>query len=105
MRNTERGSVTAEFAILIPSIIGLLLFCLQVFGWQLERIQLVNTAGIAARAASHLMTDIEVNALVAKLSPGAVLKLEVDAEVVCARVSQNRFIELSEKLCTRMQGQ
>lgn len=100
----ERGSVTAEFAIVFPAAIALLLLGLSVLGLQLQRVQLVTTASVAARAASHLMPYIDVKNLVEKMNPGSSLKIEENSEVVCAEVSKTLLIEVREKICTRMQG-
>lgn len=102
---SERGSVTAEFAVLLPVFVIAAIGFAQLGSLQVSRAQLAVTASVAARAASHLMNDIEVNLLATRLSPNSALKIEHDAEVVCATVTQKSLIEISEKICTRMQGQ
>lgn len=103
--SSDRGSITAELAVVLPTAVATFLFMAQLGSWQLERSQLVVAAGAAARAASHLQTDIEVANLVAKIVPGAGVNITVDAEIVCASVTKSGFVPLTEKICTRVQGQ
>lgn len=105
MMKSEAGSVTAEFAVTLPAVLSVFALLFSLLGLQVERVQLVTTSGVAARAASHLMTDIEVQVLVAKLAPGSTVQVSHDAEVVCASVTKNLLISITEKICTRMQGQ
>lgn len=100
----DRGSVTAELAVVLPSVIGIFLVLLQVLSMQVERVQLAQAAGVAARASSHLVAYIEVQNLVSRIAPGLTLEIEQDAELTCATVSKQGLFKLQETICTRSQG-
>ena len=102
---SDSGSATAEFALALPAVITVIALLFQLSAWQLARAQLVVTAGAAARAASHLMTHIEVERLVSNLSPGTTVDISIDATSVCAKVSKPGWLPLAEQICTRLQGQ
>lgn len=100
----ETGSVTAEFALLLPAVIAVFMLMLQLLALQVERVQLAQAAGLAARASSHLVDHIEVQQLVRKIAPDATLIIEQDAELICATVTKPGLLVLAEKICTRVQG-
>ena len=102
--NRDRGSVTAEFALLFPAVIGVFLVLIQLLALQVERVQLAQVAGVAARAASHLMPYREAQKLVKQISSDVDLEISHDAEVVCATVTKAGLMKLQETICTRMQG-
>ena len=101
----DRGSATAELAILIPVAMTLVLGLLAVSSAQLDRVKLIQAASVAVRAASHLESVAKVKRLVQKIAPGSKVSIESDAEVICAKVSKVELaVELSEKFCSRVQG-
>lgn len=84
----ERGSVTAEFAVLMPALLLVLALCLgavQVLG---QQVRLTDAAADAARAASRGDDTARVAALVARAVPGASLVLATRGEFVCAELSK-----------------
>lgn len=101
---SDRGSVTAEFAVVLPAVIGVFLFLLQALSMQVERVQLAQAAGVAARASSHLMAYIEVQTMVSRMSLGAKLEINQDAELTCATVIKPGLFKVKETICTRSQG-
>ena len=46
---SEKGSVTAEFMLLLPTLVLGLAACLAVAAWQIERLELQSLAFLAAR--------------------------------------------------------
>lgn len=48
--NDDRGSVTAEFAIVLPAVISVVLMMLAAFSIQVQKFELSQQAAIAARA-------------------------------------------------------
>ncbi|MEO0048825.1 MAG: hypothetical protein RL556_157 [Actinomycetota bacterium] len=101
----DRGSATAELAILIPVAMTLVLGLLAVSSAQLDRVKLIQAASVAVRAASHLEPVTNVKVIIEKIAPGSKFSIESDAEVICAKVSKVELVvELSEKFCSRVQG-
>lgn len=80
----DRGSVAAEFAIALPALAVVLAVC--VWGVQLAGVQvrLEDAAGLAARAAAR---GDSADAAVAAVLPGAAVRLDVAAALVCVDVS------------------
>lgn len=50
LANAERGSVTAEFAVVMPAVIAVMLVMLAAFSIQVQIFELSQQAAIAARA-------------------------------------------------------
>lgn len=83
----ERGSVTAEFAVLMPAVfltLGLCIGAVQLVGQQLR---LTDAAADAARAAARGDDTARVSALAARAAPGAVVSLSRSGEFVCVELS------------------
>ncbi|MFC6354679.1 TadE family type IV pilus minor pilin [Luethyella okanaganae] len=83
----DRGSVTAEFAAVVPAVMIVLALCLgsvQIVG---QQVRLVDTAADAARALARGDGPGRVAALVLRAVPGAMLDQVRDGEFVCARLS------------------
>lgn len=81
--NSERGSVTAEFALALPAVMLVFACCLaglQVAGTQL-RVQ------DAAAAAARSLARGDPTAVVSRLVPGATLSRHDDGDLVCATVA------------------
>ncbi|MBX3091155.1 MAG: hypothetical protein KF801_01440 [Cryobacterium sp.] len=86
-RNCERreqGSVTAEFAALVPAVV--LVLAVSLGGMQLaaRQLQLQDAAALAARSAAR---DARVDSVIDALVPGASVQLESRGNLVCAKVS------------------
>ncbi len=90
----ERGSVTAEFAVLVPAlllVLGLCLGAVQLVGQQLR---LTDAAADAARSAARGDDPARVAALVAHTAPAAGLSLSVQGDFVCAELSSQAGVAL-----------
>jgi len=83
----ERGSVTAEFAAVIPAVMLVLALCLggvQVAG---QQIRLADAAADAARSLARGDGEGRSTARARQAVPNAALRVEHRGEFICARVS------------------
>lgn len=109
-RISESGTVTAELAIALPSVALVIAVTLSGFGLQVERMKYVASAASAARALGRGETEAAVTALLAEVSPEALLKIEYLENYICASVSKSvsllglQSFEVSERQCARKMG-
>ena len=91
---SESGSVTAEFVIVLPTVVGILLFSASLLGLQIERMRLVQRA---ASAANSLARGEPIEA-------GLVTR---DGNMICVELRQvaEFGISLSDTECSRAEGQ
>ena len=87
--NSDRGTVTAEFAIALPAVLLVLSFAMQVLSIQVERISLVTEVAGLARAAAR---------------GEAILGTTVEGSMVCVAKSRKLIIPIREKQCARRLG-
>ena len=91
----ERGSVTAEFAAVIPAVMLLLAGCLVCFQLASQQLRIQDAAAITARALARGDS--------APAFPGASATTRVDGDLLCARLTLPAqpplFIELSAESC------
>ena len=83
----ERGSVTAEFAAVIPAVLLVLLLCLggvQVSG---QQVRLADAAAQAARSLARGDGLVHATALARQLVGGASVSADQRGDAVCARLS------------------
>ncbi|PPL19399.1 TadE family type IV pilus minor pilin [Microterricola pindariensis] len=85
----SRGSVTAEFAVVMPALFLVLALCLGAVSLLGQQLRLSDAAADAARAAGRGDDGARVLALVARAVPGASLGLERRGEFVCAELSSD----------------
>ena len=106
----EEGSVTAEFALALPSIALVIAVTLSGFGLEIERMKLVGVAASAARALGRGETQQEVESLVGQSAPEAKLSVEVLENLICTRLSKAfaiaglQSIVVEEQQCARKMG-
>lgn len=92
----ERGSVTAEFAILLPAVMLLFGFLLGLLAMKFEQIRLVEVSAQAGRALARGEPFAEVALRVGEVAPGGVLTVHERAasessalpNLICATVSK-----------------
>ena len=109
-RRGERGSITAELAIAMPSVVLVLAVALGGFGLQIERLKLVASAASFARSLGR--GDSEQNIRGLAMETDSKLKLHFDylEDFVCVTLSNNfaisslSSIEVSERQCARKGG-
>ncbi len=83
-RHCERGSATAEFAVLIPAVCLVLAVCLSGLQLATHQLQLHDAAALAARSAGR---GGDASAVVGQLIPGASVHNERKGNLVCVHVS------------------
>lgn len=82
MLRGQRGSVTAEFAAVVPAVMLVLALCLGGLQLSTRRLQVQDAAALAARSAARgAPFDVAV------LVPGAVMRIERRGNLVCAAVT------------------
>ena len=83
----ERGSVTAEFAAVIPAVLVVLLLCLggvQVSG---QQVRLADAAAQTARSLARGDGLAQATALARQLVGGAAVSMDQRGDAVCVRLS------------------
>ncbi|MEB0002773.1 TadE family type IV pilus minor pilin [Cryobacterium sp. 10S3] len=83
----ERGSITAEFAAVIPAVLLVLLLCLggvQVGG---QQVRLADAAAQAARSLARGDGLDHATSLARQLVGGAAVSVDQRGDAVCARLS------------------
>jgi len=86
-RSPERGSVTAEFAVVIPAVVLVLAMCLS--GLQLAgtQLRLQQVAASAARSLARGEALGTAGRMAAPLAPRPTLSEEGQGSIVCVRAS------------------
>ena len=108
----ERGSVTAEFAVVLPAVAMILAISLGSLSAQVERMRLVSVAAGLARAVGR--GEAEALAL-ARFEPslaGRKVAFSAEQDLVCAEVSVNftilglpgQGLRLADRECARKLG-
>ena len=80
----ERGSVTAEFAVALPSVVLVLACCISGMAVAGQQLRLTDAAALAARA---LAREGDPVATAARLAPGAQVSTSAEGDLVCVRLS------------------
>lgn len=112
---TEQGSVTAEFAVVLPGVLLILYFALAVLALQSSRIALVEIAAEGSRALARGESELLVSELIAQAGLGFDTGFETSfSELsICVEVAQRHEIrafgatfpiELKEVQCARKGG-
>lgn len=108
--NSERGSVTAEFALVLPAVCMVLAIAIGGLGLQVERIGLVGAASNAARALAR--GEPNNQAVDAALPRGVSAQISHQGHLVCVTVYKEVSImalpealfRIEETQCSRMAG-
>ena len=109
-RRGERGSVTAELAIAMPSVVLVLAVSLGGFGLQIERLKLVASAASLARSLGRGDSEQNVRDLASQTDANLNLQFEYLEDFLCVTLSKNLTIsslpgiEVSERQCARKGG-
>jgi len=88
------GTVTAEFATVLPAVILVLGCCLGAVTVIGQQVRLTDAAADAARALSRGDSVAQTTALVAAQVPGTGLSVEPRGDFVCARLHAPSSVEL-----------
>jgi len=108
----DRGSVTAELALALPSVALVIAVTLGAFTLQIERMKLVDLAAAGSRALARGEPQVDVEALIKAARPDAVSFIQNDEDQVCLSVSflaripglGSELLEVSERQCARKMG-
>lgn len=82
---SDRGSVTAEFAAVVPAVVLLLALCLGGLQLTSHQLRVQDAAAVAARVTARGEPG-SASGYVAQLVPGASLSVDARGELVCAVV-------------------
>ncbi|GAA3913056.1 TadE family type IV pilus minor pilin [Microbacterium invictum] len=80
----ERGSVTAEFAVIVPAVVMIIVLTVATLAGASRQIRLEQAAAQAARLASRGETDARVHAALAQVGGDATVRMSDDGDLVCA---------------------
>jgi Flp pilus assembly protein TadG len=86
-RRGECGSVTAEFACVMPAVVMVLLLALGSFHVVTQQIRVSDAASAAARMLGRGDSDAAARSVVQRLVHGASLAATTEGRFVCATVS------------------
>lgn len=106
----ERGSVTAEFVLLLPGVIMILVLALSLLSLQIQRVQLVELAAAGARLAAIGGTDNELQEMVSETNLSVRTGINYKDQMVCYQVALDKNIfwigslPISETQCARKTG-
>ena len=109
---SDAGVVTAEFAVVLPTVFMIMAISLATLSAQLERFKLVSMAGMISRAVARAEPLDSVKAVFAEQLEGRGFSLDSRGAMVCAEVSQTLKIaflpdfglRLAETQCARKIG-
>lgn len=107
---SESGTITAEFALVIPSVVLIIVFGISIMGLQNTRIQLVDLAAVASRALARGEDLDDIKVMVQEVFQAAELQTEVRNDFSCVNltvVSKVFWIgeyKLNEQQCSRKSG-
>lgn len=88
LAHAEHGSVTAEFATVMPAVIMVLACCLSAGQLAAGQMRLQDAASGAARSLARGEAAELVNQRVEQLAPRASVRQSVRGEVLCVTVTQ-----------------
>jgi hypothetical protein len=105
----QAGTVTAEFAIVLPAVLFVVAVAVGALGLAADAIRLADAAGVAARAEGRGDHALAVSA-VANLVPGAAVSV-THGDLVCVRLTRSATlgplpgaVPLSENSCAPADG-
>lgn len=114
MRQTtsDRGAITAEFAIVLPTVFLLLAFSMTTLTAQFERTRLVSVAAGLARAVARGEPESQVRELYATQLRGSTVTFSTEGLLLCAKVVRdlnllglpNLPLRLADRECSRRLG-
>lgn len=110
--SAERGSVTAELALALPSVALVIAMTLGGFSLQIERMKLVDLAASGARALARGEEQAAVEAMLKAVRPDLRTVIEHEELQVCLSVAflarlpglGAELLEVAERQCARKNG-
>lgn len=110
LKSDERGSVTAEVALLTPAVLGLIALMLGLLAFQAQRVELIANSTAAARALARGEDRQSVENWLAEASKFAKPDFTLDAEQSCVelQIASNllggELWAITERSCARNLG-
>jgi Flp pilus assembly protein TadG len=90
---TERGSITAEFAVVLPAVLLVLVLCVGAASVSVQRVEAQSAASAAARILARGDGEGAAAGAVGRLAPGARMDSARDGDFVCVSVTSTaRFV-------------
>ncbi len=99
---SDTGAITAEFAVVLPTVFMILSISLASLSAQLERFKLVSLAGMISRAAARAEPVDVLNAVFAEQLEGRSFIISSRGAMECVEVSQTLKIALLPDLGLRL---
>ncbi len=87
MSGDERGSVTAEFAVVLPAVVLVLVLCISALGATGRQVRLEQAAAQAARLAARGESDARVRAVAAGVAGPVSVTVRADGDLICVRLT------------------
>jgi hypothetical protein len=106
----QSGSVTAEFAVILPTVMTILFFSIQILAAQSNRMKLISLATDAARAISRGEDPQVVDELLAERGIRAKVDVQHLEQSICVKVLQSYRLAgfigfpIEEIQCVRKSG-
>lgn len=112
LKTDESGSVTAEFAVVLPTVMLILVISLGALSATVERIRLVSVSAGVARALARAEPIDKVRQVYSNQLAGRKLVITETGELVCAKVGltlklpglPDFDLRLAETQCARQVG-
>ena len=83
----DTGSVTAEFAVVLPAVLAVLALAAGAVGASAQSVRLADAAAVAARQTARGDVD-SVPATLTALAPGAESSASIEGTIVCLTVAR-----------------
>ena len=90
----ERGSVTAEFAVIVPAVVLVVLLTVATLAGAGRQIRLEQAAAQAARLAARGEDDARVRATLAAVGGDPTVQVHTEGDLVCATVRARASVPL-----------
>jgi len=87
MSGDERGSVTAEFAVVLPAVVLVLVLAVSALGATGRQVRLEQAAAQAARLAARGEPDARVRAVAAAVAGPVSVDVRADGDLVCVSLT------------------
>lgn len=94
IRRDDRGSVTAEFAVVLPAVVLVLVLGAAVLGACGRQVRLQDAAADAARLVARGEADGRAVGAVADAVPGATTSIDRRGDLVCVQASVSAGVPL-----------
>jgi hypothetical protein len=106
----DGGSVTAEFAIILPAVLMILLLALSVLSFSLARVKVVELAGAGARALARGESVQIVEQMLTEANLKAKPEVITENFLVCLKLTTKQeifqlgILSFTEQACSRRAG-